>query len=144
MADDPILDQINLVVRDMDAMIDFYARLGTKVAPTVPPWDHHHRSVQTPAGLDFDLDSTEFASQWNQGWPSGQTGAVIGFRVASRETVDRIYNDLAAAGHVGQQPPYDAFWGARYAVVADPDGNSVGIMSAIDPDRRTPPPTPPT
>jgi uncharacterized glyoxalase superfamily protein PhnB len=37
-----------------------------------------------------------------------------------------------------QQPPYDAFWGARYAVVSDPDGNAVGIMSPIDPDRRSP------
>ena len=26
-------------------------------------------------------------------------------------------------------PPFDAFWAARYAVVADPDGNDVGLMS---------------
>ena len=31
-----------------------------------------------------------------------------------------------------QQEPYDAFWGARYAVVSDPDGNGVGIMSPVD------------
>ena len=35
-----------------------------------------------------------------------------------------------------QQEPYDAFWGARYAVVSDPDGNGVGIMSPIDPAQR--------
>jgi uncharacterized glyoxalase superfamily protein PhnB len=58
--------------------------------------------------------------------------------VVERETVDAIYSDLTGAGYAGQQPPYDAFWGARYAVVADPDGMSVGIMSAIDPARRTP------
>ncbi len=62
---------------------------------------------------------------------------MLGFRVTERETVDAIYADLTAAGAVGQQPPYDAFWGARYAVVTDPDGNAVGIMSAIDPARRT-------
>ena len=28
-------------------------------------------------------------------------------------------------------------WGARYAVVEDPDGNAVGIMSPSDPDRRS-------
>jgi len=48
--------------------------------------------------------------------------------------------DLVEHGAVGQQPPWDAFWGARYAVVEDPDGNAVGIMSAIDPDRRGPAP----
>jgi hypothetical protein len=40
----------------------------------------------------------------------------------------------------GRQPPFDAFWGARYAIVADPDGNDVGLMSPIDESRRTWPP----
>jgi uncharacterized glyoxalase superfamily protein PhnB len=38
------------------------------------------------------------------------------------------------------QPPWDAFWGARYAIVEDPDGIAVGLMSPISPDRRSPPP----
>jgi uncharacterized glyoxalase superfamily protein PhnB len=38
--------------------------------------------------------------------------------------------------------PYDAFWGARYAVVADPAGISVGIMSPADDAGRTAPPPP--
>jgi uncharacterized glyoxalase superfamily protein PhnB len=62
---------------------------------------------------------------------------VVGFRVASRDDVDRLYADMTGAGYRGQQPPYDAFWGARYAVVEDPDGNAVGIMSPSDPDRRS-------
>jgi hypothetical protein len=33
--------------------------------------------------------------------------------------------------------------GARYAIVTDPDGNSVGIMSPVDRERRSAPPTPP-
>ena len=28
--------------------------------------------------------------------------------------------------------PIDAFWGARYAIVDDPDGNHVGIMGPQD------------
>jgi uncharacterized glyoxalase superfamily protein PhnB len=34
-----------------------------------------------------------------------------------------------AAGHRSHLAPFDAFWGARYAVVLDPDGNRVGISS---------------
>jgi catechol 2,3-dioxygenase-like lactoylglutathione lyase family enzyme len=126
----------------MDAMLAFYERLGVEIEPTFAPWDRHHRTIATPPDLDFDLDSAEFATQWNGGWPAGQTGAVLGFRVASRDAVDSIYADLTGAGYTGQQPPYDAFFGARYALVADPDGNTVGLMSPIDRSRQTAPPEP--
>jgi catechol 2,3-dioxygenase-like lactoylglutathione lyase family enzyme len=138
----PVFNQVNLVVRDMEAMLAFYDRLGVEVAPAPAPWDPHHRRISTPGDFDFDLDSAAFTRQWNGGWPAGQTGAVLGFRVASRDAVDAIYADLIGAGHTGQQPPYDAFFGARYALVADPDGNTVGLMSPIDPSRRTAPPEP--
>ena len=143
MSDDrPVLDQVNVVVRDMDAAVAFYRRLGVEIADTAPQWERHHRSAVLPEGIDLDLDTTAFASRWDAGWPSGAGGTVIGFRVEQRETVDRIYADLVANGAVGQQPPWDAFWGARYAVVEDPDGNAVGIMSAMDPARRSPAPDP--
>ena len=81
------------------------------------------------------MDSSEFARHWNRGWRGGM--GVLGFKADSRERVDEIYADLTAARYRGQQPPYDAFFGARYAVVEDPDGNAIGIMSPADPDRRS-------
>ena len=65
---------------------------------------------------------------------------VLGFRVVLREAVDEVYADLTAAGYVGLQAPYDAFWGARFAVVEDPDGIAVGLMSPTSPEFRSPPP----
>lgn len=135
------LDQVNLVVNDMVAMAAFYRRLGVGIGETPAAWAPHHRTA-ADHGIDFDLDSEVFARVWNQGWPGG-TGVVLGFRVDTPEEVDRLYAELTGDGAQGQQPPYDAFWGARYAVVTDPDGNAVGIMSPIDPDRRTAPPSPP-
>jgi catechol 2,3-dioxygenase-like lactoylglutathione lyase family enzyme len=136
------LDQINIVVRDMEAMTEFYRRLGLSIGTPTPEWAPHHRNSDSAREGHVDLDSQQFAQVWNQGWPGGP-GLVIGFRVAAREDVDGLYDDLTTAGHTGQQPPYDAFWGARYAVVADPDGNAVGIMSEPDPARRTGGPEPP-
>ena len=140
MADDrPVFDGLNLVVRDMDAMVAFYEALGVEIVPTDAKWAANHRNLGTSDGFDFDLDSLPFAREWNRGWPEGQTGAVIGFRVASRDEVDAVYSKLTSAGYAGQQEPYDAFWGARYAVVADPDGNSVGVMSPAEPEFRSAP-----
>ena len=79
---------------------------------------------------------------YNAGWAgSGAEGAtLIGFRVATRDAVDETYDRLTAAGYLGLQEPYDAFWGARYAIVADPDGRQVGLMSPRDPALGGPPP----
>ena len=43
----------------------------------------------------------------------------------------------------GRQQPYDAFWGARYAIVEDPDGNPVRLISPVDAGLRHWPPAPP-
>jgi uncharacterized glyoxalase superfamily protein PhnB len=34
-----------------------------------------------------------------------------------------------------------AFWGARYAIIEDPNGIPVGVMSPIEPGRKTSPPS---
>jgi catechol 2,3-dioxygenase-like lactoylglutathione lyase family enzyme len=139
----PVLEQVNLVARDVQAMVAFYERLGVgQGAPSPPPWDAHHVSFAAGESLDFDVDSAAFAGQWDQGWPVGDGGVVLGFRLESGDEVDRVYADLTGAGYIGQQEPYDAFWGARYAVVSDPEGNGVGLMGPSDPERRFDPPEP--
>ena len=138
----PRFDQINLVVGDMDAMADFYRRLGVDLDASDPEWAPHHRSKPLGDGVHIDLDSEQFAQVWDGGWRGG-TGIVLGFRVGDRDDVDRLYSEFTAAGYLGQQPPYDAFWGARYAIICDPDGNAVGLMSESEPGQRRPPPNPP-
>lgn len=139
----PVLAQLNLAVADMAASVAFYRRLGLTIDDT-SPWAAHHVEVRMPGGFALELDSVDFARRWNRGCrtDAGATRTVIGFNVASRAAVDTIYADLVQSGHPGQQPPYDAFWGARYAVVEDPDGNPVGLMSPIDPAYRSTPPEP--
>lgn len=139
----PVLDQLNIVVPDMDAAVAFYQLLGVQVDDTMAEWQPHHRGLARGEGTDADLDSQTFAAVWNEGWPASTSGVVIGFRVDSRDAVDELHGRIVAAGHRSQQSPYDAFWGARYAVVEDPAGTAVGIMSPVDEALRRPPPDPP-
>ena len=132
---------VTLVVRDMEASVAFYRRLGVPVPDGDATWGPHHRSVTDDSGMSLDFDSQSFAPKWNEGHKPTTT-AIVGFALPSREAVDAAYKELTAAGHSSQQAPYDAFWGARYAVVEDPDGNAVGLMSPIDPDKRGAPPDP--
>jgi len=142
----PDLNQVDLVVRDMDAAIAFYRALGVDIPESAiwrTPSGVHHVHVTMLSGLTLHFDSAALAKVYNRGWtqPTGTgTRSVLSFKVPSREEVDRIHGTLTGLGHRSSQPPFDAFWGARYAIVEDPDGNHIGIMSPTDPARRGAPP----
>ncbi len=141
-----VLNQLNLIVADVPGSVVFYRRLGLTIEEAArPELARHHATAIMPNGMRLELDSIEFAKQWDPGCKGrgGNTGCVLFFGVASRDDVDRLFERLTGAGYASQKTPEDAFWGARYAIVEDPDGNAVGLMSAIDPARRRAPPPPP-
>jgi catechol 2,3-dioxygenase-like lactoylglutathione lyase family enzyme len=135
--------QLNLVVEDMDAAVAFYQGLGMKVRFDGGEWPPgsgaRHVALDNGEGAIFELDNLAMARIWHGGWRSPDAEGrpvVLGFALPSREAVDEGYRKLTAAGYTGRQEPYDAFFGARYAVVRDPAGNDVGLMSPIDQHRR--------
>jgi catechol 2,3-dioxygenase-like lactoylglutathione lyase family enzyme len=144
----PVLNQVNVIGSDLDATLAFYRRLGVDI-PEDRVWrtatGAHHITAAEGQGesAGLDLDSATFAQVWNTGW-RGRTDlagrVVVGFGVASRQAVDDIYGDMLSAGYRGLQGPHDAFWGARYAILEDPDGLAVGLMSPISAAHRAPPP----
>jgi len=139
----PDLHMLNVMVRDMAASLDFYQRLGIAV-PGPGDGADDHVQLKMPDGFSLELDTAESARLWHAGWRADPASAkvVLGFMLPTRQAVDDRYAELTAAGYRGRQPPFDAFWGARYAIVADPDGNDVGLMSPVEESRRTWPPQP--
>jgi uncharacterized glyoxalase superfamily protein PhnB len=134
----PEFKQIDLVMQDLEAGIAFYRALGLEIPESAiwrTPSGVHHVDLVTPGGMTVHFDSAALAVVYNRGWraPTGTgTRSVLTFKVESREEVDHLHAKLAGLGHRSSQPPFDAFWGARYAIVEDPDGNHVGIMSPVD------------
>ncbi|HXQ17203.1 MAG TPA: VOC family protein [Caulobacteraceae bacterium] len=135
--------QINLVAHDVPQTLAFYRRLGLEI-PAGGVWEigghAHHATSNTAGDVDLEFDSRRFAQVYNRGFAAERGRVVIGIALESREAVDALWADLLAEGAQGLQPPYDTFWGARYAIVEDPDGNPVGLMSPVDPTRRSAPP----
>jgi catechol 2,3-dioxygenase-like lactoylglutathione lyase family enzyme len=140
-----VLDQVNIISSDLRRSLDFYRRLGAPFPRPLenPAGERFHASSESEGGAQLELDSPNFAPVWNAGWARRTDLAgriVLGFRLATREAVDERFDRLTCAGYRALQPPFDAFWGARYAIVEDPDGIAVGLMSPIDPTRQTRPP----
>jgi uncharacterized glyoxalase superfamily protein PhnB len=135
--------QINLIVRDMHESLGFYRRLGIDF-PEDGVWrtdsGAHHANAATGGDVDLELDSHRMAKAYNAGFAAERGRVMIGVALESRAAVDALWHELVSEGAQGLQPPYDAFWGARFAIVEDPDGNPVGLSSPVDPTRRSPPP----
>jgi catechol 2,3-dioxygenase-like lactoylglutathione lyase family enzyme len=129
----PTFSLTGIVVSDMARGLAFYRRLGLDIpaaADTEP-----HVEVKTPDGarLAFDTDDTvrSFDSGWRPSPSPGSPRVSLAFECASPAEVDAVYADLTGAGYRGERPPWDAFWGQRYATVADPDGNHVDLHAPL-------------
>lgn len=115
----PVFDQLNVVVRDMDATLAFYRRLGLSIPYGPGEWPPgsgtRHAEVTTESGIRLEFDNAPMARIWHAGWREGRLGrvrTVLKFSLATHEAVDALNADLVAASYPGRQPPYDAFWGA--------------------------------
>ncbi len=144
----PQFNQLNLVVDDIAAAVAFYRALGMGVRFDGGEWPAgsgaRHVALDNGDHVIFELDNVAMARIYHAGWRSPDASdrpVVLGFSLPSRDAVDERYQALTAAGYTGRQEPNDAFFGARYAVVRDPAGNDVGLMSPIDQHRRFTPTT---
>jgi uncharacterized glyoxalase superfamily protein PhnB len=142
VTDRPVFTGVVLLAHDVEASMTFYERLGATFS-FHPNWRRHHVTCEAPGGLRFEIDSHELSRAYDTGWVepvAGTSRAILVFEVPSRDAVDDRFAAATGAGAHAHLPPFDAFWGARYAVVDDPDGNQVGLMSPVDESRQTAPP----
>lgn len=131
MGIDARFDLIGLVVADMAASLAFYRRLGLDIPPDADAAPHVE--VTLPGGLRLAWDTEDTVRSFLPGWkpPDGGSRAALAFRLPAPPEVDAAYAELTAAGYHGELPPWDAFWGQRYAVLHDPDGLGVDLFAPL-------------
>ena len=120
---------IGIVVEDMARSLAFYRRLGVEVPPDAD--GQPHVDVALAGGLRLAWDTVETIHSYDPDWtpPSGGHRIALSFRVDTPADVDRAFAELVAAGYRSHKAPWDAFWGQRYAMVLDPDGNVIDLFA---------------
>ena len=125
------LDVVGIVVEDMARSLAFYRQVGLDIPPDAD--EEPHVEVPLPGGLRLAWDTLETIRSFDPDWqpPAHGYRMSLAFRLASPAEVDALYSALVDKGYEGHKAPWDAFWGMRYAVVHDPDGNGVDLFSPM-------------
>ena len=123
----PHLDAIGIVSSDLARTRAFYALLGIEFAE-----GDDHVEATMPNGLRLMVDTEDVMRSFRPDWTrAAGNQATLAFACASPAEVDEIYARAVDAGFHGEKEPWDAFWGHRYAQLADPDGVPVDLFAAL-------------
>jgi catechol 2,3-dioxygenase-like lactoylglutathione lyase family enzyme len=119
-----------IVVSDMARALAFYRRLGFDIpasADTEP-----HVAVDLPGGNHLAWDTEDTVRSFLPGWRR-EEGNMMGLAVhlGTPAEVDKLFAEVVADGGTVRKEPWDAFWGMRYALVRDPDGNPVDLCAEL-------------
>ncbi len=127
----PRIDMIGIVTSNLAASLTFYRRLGIDIAGGQD--DEAHVEATLPGGLRIAWDPVSTIHSFDPSWTPPTGGHRIGLAFACDDPadVDATYAAMSDAGHDGHLEPFDAFWGMRYAVIVDPDGNHIDLFAPL-------------
>lgn len=132
------LYMLGLIVRDMGRSLEFYRRLGLAIPEGSEA--STHVEVKMGSGLTFFLDSRP--SRWDSGFvrsdepghvaASNSYRSVLEFYLKTRSAVEAMYAELTSLGYQGYRAPYETVFGMCFALVNDPDGNTILLSGDLE------------
>jgi catechol 2,3-dioxygenase-like lactoylglutathione lyase family enzyme len=123
------LDMIGIAVKDMARSLEFYRKLGWEIPTGLEA--EPHVEIVLENGLRFAWDSLALMVSLEPDFKISPQ-SIGAFLCSSPQEVDTKYQALLEAGVEGHRPPWDAFWGQRYAIIKDPDGNTVDLFAPLE------------
>ena len=125
------LNAVGILCADLEASLGFYRALGVPFGDYDPAEGHY--SAELGGGFRLMLDSHDVARSFIEDFrpPSGNDLMGLAVEFDSPNEVDRAFRAAVAGGSAVVREPFDAFWGQRYATIADPDGNQVDLYAEL-------------
>lgn len=125
------LDAFGVAVEDLERSREFYKHLDLAIPED--PEGHGHAEVELAGGIRLMFDTYETMKSFDPSWApgSGSPTVTMAFSFGSPDEVDAKHDELVEAGGTSHLAPWDAFWGMRYAVLRDPDGNELSLYASL-------------
>ncbi|WP_297079923.1 VOC family protein [uncultured Enterococcus sp.] len=123
------LDMVGIITKDMQRAIGFYETLGfNKVAgETLDYVELQHEGVR------ISLNTAKMVASI-YGYEPKTVGDTVelAFLCETPEDVDCTYFKMSDAGYESFRKPWDTFWGQRYAIIKDIDGNLLSLFADLN------------
>ena len=129
------LFMLGLTVRDMPRALEFYRRLGLDI----PEGSETSTHVEIPMGRGFTFFLDSNPARWDPGFDvSAQPDQpelrqwypmVLEFYVRNQRALEAKYAELIDFGYESSREPYRTSFGMYFAMVKDPDGNTILISA---------------
>ena len=125
------LYMVGVIVTDMPRAAQFYRRLGVDVPESAETEGHVEIAM---SGLTFFLSTKQANARWDPARTEASGGyrIVLEFYLESPAALDAKYEELTGFGYVGHCAPYDVTPTLRFAMVDDPDGNTVLLSASAE------------
>ena len=127
------LYMVGVIVEDMPRAVEFYRRLGVDVPDGAEGEEHVEVAM---SGLTFFLSTKRANARWDPARTDASGGyrIVLEFYLETPADLDAKYEELTGLGYVGHCAPYDVTPSLRFAMVDDPDGNTVLLSASVGDD----------
>lgn len=120
------LYMIGVTVADMEKSRDFYRRLGVDLPTTNTDPQHVEAPIQQK--IVFFLDTRSFPPDDATKPPPRM---LLEFAMPDRAILDAKYQELIDAGYANYHAPFESPIGVRFALVDDPDGNTILLSTDV-------------
>ena len=123
------LYMVGVIVADMERAVEFYRRLGLEI----PEGSENQEHVEVKMGeLTFFLSTRRANAKWDPE-PRAASGGyriILEFYLETGEALDAKYEEMIGFGYERHCAPYDVTPQLRFAMVDDPDGNTILLSAA--------------
>ena len=120
---------VGVIVSDIPRAIEFYRRLGVDI----PEGSEGKMHVEVKMGnMTFFLNDKRSNAKWDPAKTEASGGyrIILEFYLKTVEAVEAKYAEMTGYGYTGHQPPFNPSPDLVFAMVDDPDGNTI-LMSAF-------------